>query len=868
MSIITNYCINGIDLSNILQPYTQFKTLNNTIEFLHIAASQNQTYIAGVMQNDPQVHVSSDSGQTWTGHALSGATMLNCMAINSTGQYMLTANAGGYIYVSSTYGSSWTSLVYSGYLWNIAAVSNTGQYMVICSSGGTFFYSTNYGASFTATSSVFASVYCYGICMDLTASNIFASTSSGMYYSTNFGNTWTSMTASLIAGTQNSQQIACNSNGTQIIRGTYSKGVYILDKSSGSWVDRNTGLPATYNSMSVQYSCVSSDPTGQYLVASSLVGPNQNPGFIYYSTDYGETWIKLNGSAGSKLTSSLSSINNNSFIFNQFNSTGLYKYHLFNYNIPNTQLYTLGTDLTNYYLPPQGTSTIYSASWESTLTPYLFNNIDILTNFAPLTTIYNSSGSFTHNLKSSTQRWAVLLVAGGGGGMGGTQYSGGSNGAGGGGGASGQWVFAYSNASISNRSLNLTIGNAGTGSIGTDSTSAYQYPLTQPTNGGNSSIVINGTTILQVFGGNCGQGWTAGNVGSFGGTANTTAITSDSSITVFDYSNGIAGSNGSNATSGHPPGGIGGQNSFSSIEINNNFSYITNTQNIITLSNYGEGGNGGYGEGTSSNAGGCENGFNGTNGLAIIFEYQLPSNFLTTMLTSKLITATTSTLINMLNTVTPPFGYNYINFYLYGAGGNGNNSNTNYVGAGAGSFLFAKNIPFNASGTTITSIKYTLGAGGAAVNTTVNITYSDNSVISLIAGPGLNVAPSSTNGVSGGIASRNNTTTFYSNTNITLVNGTAGGNQNVTGTSNGYTSSGSGGNATNPASNSSSASKLFVGNDSKNYTITSYGGGSNRVVSGYGAGGAATPSNYNSNATAYRYGSQGVILYTLDINTI
>lgn len=525
------------------------------------------------------------------------------------------------------------------------------------------------------------------------------------------------------------------------------------------------------------------------------------------------------------------------------------------------------------FLKPQGTSSIFTASWESNIIPYMVNDNDnIFDYFAPYTNVISSAGVSSYTLKNTTVRWCALLIAGGGGGMGGTQYSGGSNGAGGGGGSSGQWVFAFSNVPITNRTLNITIGSGGTGSLGVDTSSSYQYPLTAPTQGGNSSISINGTNILVVNGGTPGQNFTNGDVGSSGGLPNTTKITVDNSMLVYDYAIGVKGSNGSSTTSGHPQGGNGGVNSFSSIQINNNFINTTNIENTFVLSNYGTGGNGGYGEGTSGNANGQENGFNGNNGLAIIFEYQFPSIFETTLATSKLITGTSSNLVNLINEFNTPFGYKYVNLYLYGAGGDARqvgSGDADSGGGGGGAFIYAKNIPILVANTTttITSIQYSIGTGGSTTSTVVIVNYSDGSYINLNAGPGDSTGfTNSTIGADGGVASNNITSSFYSLSNVTLVNGRKGGNQNTSGQNSGYTSSGSGGNSSNPASNGWILNN-FTANDGKMYTITSYGGGLNQVVSGYGAGGAATPANYKQNASAYRNGSQGVILYILDIST-
>jgi hypothetical protein len=192
-------------------------------------------------------------------------------------------------------------------------------------------------------------------------------------------------------------------------------------------------------------------------------------------------------------------------------------------------------------------------------------------------------------------------------------------------------------------------------------------------------------------------------------------------------------------------------------------------------------------------------------------------------------------------------------------------------GAGSGAFIKALNIPYYSNNKTITSISYLISSA-AGSDTYVTIYYSDGSSIKLVAGVGSsNLNSSSTSGASGGTYSYT-TNSLYSSSNITGVNGAQGGGAGQTsfgGTSSGYTSSGSAGNQYGPGGqvtggiDSTYVSNTITATDKTIYTITSQGGGTTKTPSGYGAGGAATSAGYNSNAPAYRQGTQGVIVYYL-----
>jgi len=221
-----------------------------------------------------------------------------------------------------------------------------------------------------------------------------------------------------------------------------------------------------------------------------------------------------------------------------------------------------------------------------------------------------------------------------------------------------------------------------------------------------------------------------------------------------------------------------------------------------------------------------------------------------------------------------PTGYTYFNFAIYGGGGNGaqpdsSSPSSGYGtgGGGAGAYIKSIQIPYSNSGNTITNITYGISGGGQYRNNSyIVVNYNNSTLINLQAGQGYTtVLNQGTVGSEGGTTSISNTTSFYNSTNITQVNGSKGGNQGENGTTNGYTSSGSGNNggASAPVGNPPTASNTYNTPDGESYIINSSGGGKSQVVSGYGAGGAATIANYNNNASAYRTGSVGCIVYWL-----
>ena len=236
--------------------------------------------------------------------------------------------------------------------------------------------------------------------------------------------------------------------------------------------------------------------------------------------------------------------------------------------------------------------------------------------------------------------------------------------------------------------------------------------------------------------------------------------------------------------------------------------------------------------------------------------------------------------INLASNFYLPDNYNYFNFQLYGGGGAATTVEGGGGGGGGGGFIFAYNIPFiyndGIINTSIVNIYYTISGGGVTPgnnnsvnNTIITITYSNGTNIILNAGSGLSNNSFSNSGGSGGINTIQNTTSFYdtNNTNfINSINGKNGGDQYYSGTSNGYTASGSGYDL--KTQNCVAGCPPVINNvttpDGILYTLKSVGGGFFQPVSGYGAGGASVNNiEYYLNTDSFIFGSPGCVLYWL-----
>jgi hypothetical protein len=260
----------------------------------------------------------------------------------------------------------------------------------------------------------------------------------------------------------------------------------------------------------------------------------------------------------------------------------------------------------------------YSGNPGCAIVFFYYNNISTT---APLITTVTTTS--THTLNASTTAFKIIVVGGGGGGQAGVQYVGANRGACGGGGASGTSVVAFTKNIPTNKQLSITIGAGGSGGNNWDTTDAYQYPTTDPTNGGSTKVTWNSDSIsIEAYGGNKAKNWEGSGSGAFGGVGGISGedlpfITNNSNTYSLFSSKGIGGSTGSDESAGtNGVGGAGG----STIDLSAHLSEYGPA--ISSLGTYGYGGNGGKGEASNEDSpDGASPGSPGSSGVVIIIEY-------------------------------------------------------------------------------------------------------------------------------------------------------------------------------------------------------------------------------------------------------
>ena len=254
--------------------WTQGPDMNGFVTSL--AADSTGQYVVAVFEMDlsasPSVYRSTNYGATFT--ELSNSpdyqnTGINCIACNSTGQYLYAGAYNGEIYVSTNAGINWTSHVMPNYVSSIVC-SHSGQYVYALVSDD-LYISTNYGQ--TWSSQIVISLNgCSDIACDWTGQYVVAACyNDGVYRSTNYGQTWTKTSAPStpsVGGAQNYYHIACNSTGNRIISFDINNGTtYVSLDAGATWT-----LQYTPDSRSNEaFMGVSLSPDGTRYAASPWV---------------------------------------------------------------------------------------------------------------------------------------------------------------------------------------------------------------------------------------------------------------------------------------------------------------------------------------------------------------------------------------------------------------------------------------------------------------------------------------------------------------------------------------------------------------------------------------------------------------------
>jgi photosystem II stability/assembly factor-like uncharacterized protein len=168
-----------------------------------------------------RVYKTTNAGSQWTPISTVGVggwtatTAINGLAIAPTNASTIYASAGGFIFVTTNNGASWTqtdpvvnppsSLEFRGILVDPTAASVA--YVVArgfsdATGGGQVWRTTNFGATWTNISGNLPDLPCWSIQLNPNAAGsaddvLYVGTDSGVYFSTNLGVTWTKMATGL-----------------------------------------------------------------------------------------------------------------------------------------------------------------------------------------------------------------------------------------------------------------------------------------------------------------------------------------------------------------------------------------------------------------------------------------------------------------------------------------------------------------------------------------------------------------------------------------------------------------------------------------------------------------------------------------------
>jgi hypothetical protein len=886
---ITNYKINGINLTNLLSlpnPILQTNISTNA-NLVGFAMSDDGTIIYSGGNYNTTFIKSINSGKTWTTTNIN--VRIFSISTSSNGQYLLIygiSNSFDNFYaVSNNYGTSFTYFnpnIYAsnGSLYNITAVSSNGKYMFIITNK--LLFSNDYGVTwniFSVGNNTFTSTNFYSIVCNSLGNYVYFTSDQGLcLLKTNASEPYTissyTLQTIILNGSGNNYPFyiptSVNSSGSILygIQLTQNNLLVIKITNYGQNMITLTGLPVIGSGI---FSILLCNSTGQNVVLSSTNYSNiySLTGFNYYSSNYGQTWSQLVGSAGTAITQSCIKLDN----------TGSYIYYVtgpYNNGMLNKYTFTTGTSI-NYFLNNidiggsfmkkfaiEGSNS-YNYLSPKTGFKTLVNSVltDIGNLISPKYTIYTNVDVNRTPIEITTETWCnmvigILIGGGGGGGSGGANNNpSGAGGAGGGGGGGGIGVIYIINSNPGTAmSLSYIIGSGGIGgsvltTIGTGRNG---------TAGGDTVLIYNDNTYT-VNGGAFGSGGNSSLVGGAGGTGG-----SSSGNLTFIY-NGISGTQGMSKISGQKNqvmGGIGGLSgnyniTYSSITSANtvptpSITYTINSQNVIddnvislinatNVSQNGSGqynsptityntyyGQGGYGGDSDTNVTGKFGfaGSNGQQGALILCQY----NILPDIIPTFILTGTgTSQVLNGYTIVTFTAGSGTITFnkqinnlscICVAGGGGGGASNVTTLGlpptttkkygsggSGGGMYLLTT--------TSLLGIIYniTVGTGGSG-SSNINaaggkggissITYNLNTLISCTGGSG--------SGSNGSIGAQGNVT-------IPVTSGGEGG---------------SGGYKVNGINSTSYNSPFNIPNKISSIVQSSYSGGGGGATSLYGGG--------------------------------
>jgi len=426
------YYINTSSGTSWTTGWSQIKPIQ--LQYITGYINQNNQSIAGLAiaetnyifcaTTNNAAYLSSDGGYSFIGEIGNSAACYQ-VACDKTGQYVFYTNTqSGTIGLkySTNYGITLSNITDS----NGNLTSGAYPTQVACSADAKYVYvfttsklcyakDGNYLTWYKSTISIPANVSAYYGSMTCSDNGkyvycnmyITSPLSTQIYFSSDYGQTYNVLTngnqgSSLIAG------IKCNSVGDVVYA---SVGSFVTLTNSGViYISTNYGQNwSTINSVTYNWLSISCNSLGNFVLAAAYNGP------LYYSYDYGQTWINntttwTSNNSSQKWYSVAVTRNSNKFVAGYGSSGGIY---VFTYSIPTYSINCVSIsdsgnaitcdDTYSYY------STDYGNTWNKVKKPSPFFSVQLSKNGNYAISIYQNTinSSPTISALSSTLNLSI-----------------------------------------------------------------------------------------------------------------------------------------------------------------------------------------------------------------------------------------------------------------------------------------------------------------------------------------------------------------------------------------------------------------------------------------------------------------------------
>jgi photosystem II stability/assembly factor-like uncharacterized protein len=188
------------------------------------------------------------------------------LKVASYSNQAIAARYGGYCYLSTDYGLTWSVGPIFGN-WFAAGVSDNGTYMLIGDDNGGIYKSSNSGSSFTAVGSLGASTVPRRLSISNDGNTIYAFASERVFKSTNGGTNFSTISAPIPSGQLLAGDVAFLVGGDRLIVGGSNKSIFISNDGGASWKTSTATLGG--NSISLlSFESLSLSPDGTKAIAA------------------------------------------------------------------------------------------------------------------------------------------------------------------------------------------------------------------------------------------------------------------------------------------------------------------------------------------------------------------------------------------------------------------------------------------------------------------------------------------------------------------------------------------------------------------------------------------------------------------------